>query len=184
MALVTCPDCSREVSSNAVSCPHCGAPLRNAAKPTVVAKEGFFLRTMNAGCLGCLGFVAFVAVLTAVVGSDTQSDSSADSPAAEPAPQANESRGTITVDRVWEEFDYGNALVSYVNDSGRTFGSVVTIQCVALNASGGKVNQNTRSFFAREVGPIAPGYTGTVSIPVSLNGDHVASMQCDIQSAR
>ncbi len=27
MALVTCPDCSRDVSSGAANCPHCGRPM-------------------------------------------------------------------------------------------------------------------------------------------------------------
>ena len=26
MALVTCPDCDKQISQNAVSCPNCGAP--------------------------------------------------------------------------------------------------------------------------------------------------------------
>lgn len=31
MALVTCPECTREVSDHAAACPHCGAPLSRAA---------------------------------------------------------------------------------------------------------------------------------------------------------
>lgn len=31
--LVKCPDCSREVSKRATSCPHCGAPIAPAAPP-------------------------------------------------------------------------------------------------------------------------------------------------------
>ncbi len=32
MALINCPECSREVSDQAAACPHCGYPLR--AKPS------------------------------------------------------------------------------------------------------------------------------------------------------
>lgn len=34
MALTTCPDCAREVSTDAASCPGCGRPMRAADKPT------------------------------------------------------------------------------------------------------------------------------------------------------
>ena len=33
MALITCPECSREVSDQAVACPHCGYPLRAKSAP-------------------------------------------------------------------------------------------------------------------------------------------------------
>lgn len=33
MALISCPDCNRKISSNAPACPGCGAPIRTA-KPT------------------------------------------------------------------------------------------------------------------------------------------------------
>lgn len=35
MALITCPDCERQVSSSAAACPQCGAPI--AARSDVVA---------------------------------------------------------------------------------------------------------------------------------------------------
>jgi hypothetical protein len=31
MALTTCPECRREISSRAEACPHCGCPLRGGA---------------------------------------------------------------------------------------------------------------------------------------------------------
>lgn len=36
MALIKCPDCSREVSSNAPACPGCGSPI--ASRPPVAEK--------------------------------------------------------------------------------------------------------------------------------------------------
>jgi len=33
MALVICPDCKKQISSNAASCPHCGNP--NVPKPFI-----------------------------------------------------------------------------------------------------------------------------------------------------
>ncbi len=37
MALITCPECSRQVSSQASSCPHCGFPLAQAQAPDLAA---------------------------------------------------------------------------------------------------------------------------------------------------
>jgi hypothetical protein len=32
MALITCPECSRDVSDEAAACPHCGYPVRRPAR--------------------------------------------------------------------------------------------------------------------------------------------------------
>ena len=37
MALITCPECSRQVSSQAKSCPHCGFPFAQAQAPDLAA---------------------------------------------------------------------------------------------------------------------------------------------------
>ena len=33
MALIKCPECNKEISSEAISCPHCGFPLDDVIKP-------------------------------------------------------------------------------------------------------------------------------------------------------
>lgn len=43
MPMTTCTDCGREISSDAQTCPHCGATTATSAKGTIV---------------GCLGVVA------------------------------------------------------------------------------------------------------------------------------
>lgn len=35
MALITCPECKREISDKAVSCPHCGYPINDPTVPDV-----------------------------------------------------------------------------------------------------------------------------------------------------
>jgi len=40
-------------------------------------------------------------------------------------------KSEMKIERVWSESDMGFALVTYTNDSGRTFGLVI-IQCTAL----------------------------------------------------
>lgn len=55
MALITCPDCGREVSDRAPACPSCGAPIAPPPVPPpaspqrVVTSEDSFL-TRNRGC--------------------------------------------------------------------------------------------------------------------------------------
>src|SRR5687768_9129398 len=50
-------------------------------------------------------------------------------------------RGRVSVDRIWNDgaTDSGYALVSYVNDSGRTFRQLVSIRCDGFPASGQKL---------------------------------------------
>ena len=56
MALVKCPDCGREVSDQAPSCPNCGRPMaaRRAPPPPPAKKSS----SWPAGCL-ILGFLGF-----------------------------------------------------------------------------------------------------------------------------
>lgn len=32
MALINCPECGKEISSDAKSCPHCGKPVKNGVE--------------------------------------------------------------------------------------------------------------------------------------------------------
>ena len=40
MALIKCPECSKEVSDKAKTCPHCGYPLTNNEKTNTVLVNG------------------------------------------------------------------------------------------------------------------------------------------------
>ena len=86
--------------------------------------------------------------------------------------------GSLKIDRVWVDGDYGYALVTYINDTTSTFENAVTIKCIALDSKGNKININTRSFFAHEYGPIKPGFEGTLKVPVELHGASMKSMSC------
>jgi TM2 domain-containing membrane protein YozV len=39
MALISCPECSKEISSAAVSCPNCGHPMMRAPEPQQVVQQ-------------------------------------------------------------------------------------------------------------------------------------------------
>lgn len=86
--------------------------------------------------------------------------------------------GSLKIDRVWADGDFGYALVSYTNDTKSTFKRAVTIKCTALDENSKKININTRSFFAHEYGPIKPGFEGTLKIPIDLHGIPMKSVSC------
>ena len=52
MALIECPECSREVSDRAVNCPGCGCPLRPGA--TESEFRAFRQRVLTGGLWLCL----------------------------------------------------------------------------------------------------------------------------------
>ena len=73
MALTKCPECSKEVSSQAVACPHCGFPLANASKdsaqvelpkvealPKSTAASPPQKPTPGCGCGGCLSVMLLI----------------------------------------------------------------------------------------------------------------------------
>lgn len=62
MALITCPDCQKEISESAVSCPFCGRPLR----PTVARHTGY--ATWQKYTIGCF-LVLFVLFLIGLFGT-------------------------------------------------------------------------------------------------------------------
>lgn len=85
MALTACPDCSREVSDRAPTCPGCGCPMQasgavvieQTSKPfkgwmligLALALFGFFSMGFGSGGGGSLGFLLMVVGLLTFVGS-------------------------------------------------------------------------------------------------------------------
>jgi hypothetical protein len=93
------------------------------------------------------------------------------------APVGTHNVGTISVERMWREYGDVRVLVSYRNDTRATFTSV-TIQCTARDGSR-KVGTNSRSFYEFEHGLVAPGFTGTLEIPIDLHGADATNADCE-----
>jgi len=73
MALIKCKECKNKVSKKAVSCPHCGAPIKNKG---------------TNGCTGCLsvillgvvGILALTSILPDSTGNKSRAQSKVDDP--------------------------------------------------------------------------------------------------------
>lgn len=59
MALKNCPECEKEVSSEAAACPHCGHPLKKQKKALVSRPAGLVLQLV-AVVLFIVAFSKFV----------------------------------------------------------------------------------------------------------------------------
>lgn len=76
MALITCPDCGRQVSDAAQNCPHCGRPLRAAPPPPPAAEKA--KSGVGCGTSGCVTLIV-VFVIIWVIGYFSSSGSSSSS---------------------------------------------------------------------------------------------------------
>jgi len=61
MPLTICPDCEREVSDRAPSCPHCGCPM--AAQVTERTAKRHKAMQLVGGLVMCVATVMFIAAL-------------------------------------------------------------------------------------------------------------------------
>ena len=87
-------------------------------------------------------------------------------------------RDSITIHRVWAEYDIGTALVTYYNNSNWIY-KRVAIHCTALDKNKKPISTNYRTFAEwKGDGPMLPGFQGIIEVPVSLHGIEMASMSC------
>ena len=78
MALITCPDCGKEHSDQAVACPQCGRPNKPPINKSVSPNPSGDQSDKKQGCfIGCLGFFVFV-MLMGLLGSLSQDDNKPD----------------------------------------------------------------------------------------------------------
>ena len=66
--LINCPDCSKEVSDAAPSCPECGRPINMKSGPFGSTQKGIttrpdFWHDRNVGCIAVLIIVVIIVVV-------------------------------------------------------------------------------------------------------------------------
>lgn len=64
MALITCDECRKEISEEAATCPHCGAPTKYGKKQSKKERRNKRGNIQGAGCL--LIILAFILGITVV----------------------------------------------------------------------------------------------------------------------
>lgn len=88
---------------------------------------------------------------------------------------------SIEVQNVWHEYGTTYILVKYTNETDRVFNNAVSIKCATIDRSRKIINTNERSFFAHEYGPIGPGFSNSVKIPVNdIEGKKVRNVNCTL----
>jgi hypothetical protein len=192
---VVCERCHKKLSlktsqTGASAVPQAGS----AAKPKSFFRTGFGI---TCGVIVALAVGFFVLVVVGIVIANPdfregfRQGSGGRTSAQILAEAAAKPKGDLAVDRVWVEnlggYVCAYATVTYANTTTETFTKAVTIQARALDGSGKALNVNDRAFFAHELGPIVPGFTGTLKIPVELAGraaTEFKSMECSIVTAR
>lgn len=83
---------------------------------------------------------------------------------------------TLTIERTWEEYDFGNVLVTFRNQTGRQLEPPITIHCTAFDSSGRPIAMNRRSWFD----PLPPDFVGRKEIPIELHGRSMAKADCRV----
>lgn len=75
MALIKCPDCGREFSDKAVSCPFCGCPINDARQVGGIyesnyapPRTGMAIASMVLGIISLFTWLFFIGFLLAAIG--------------------------------------------------------------------------------------------------------------------
>ena len=66
VALISCPECKREVSDRAVSCPQCGCPLSDTSKRVFTTEDSFLMRNRGRGDLVHYGPLILIIVIAPI----------------------------------------------------------------------------------------------------------------------
>lgn len=135
MALTHCRECKKDVSTEAKTCPHCGAGM-----PALKRKP------ISAG-MGCLIVVGLL-VLISVVMSDN--DSAPARPAAPPPPSPTAiALAAVKLDFEWHIGGFGNVMLAdftVTNDGARGIKDF-TIRCIHSAKSGTEIDRNTKVIY-------------------------------------
>lgn len=162
MALINCPECNRQVSEKAPTCPNCGAPIAtppSAQSPMFASvhrepdppKPKKNVSCLSAGCLVLL--VLFLIGLLAGGGGDSGggSSSSVSSPSA-PTPPSREElafQNVELVDFSWSTGGFDNIMMAkFVIRNNNDFPvKDITIKCTHSGKSGTEIDSNTRTIY-------------------------------------
>jgi zinc-ribbon domain len=150
MALISCPECGREVSDQAPACPHCGAPIARPQPPQALPppaappqpakkKTGCF----TAGCAVVLG----AGLLLFIIGLMSQGGKTP--PAPPPSPEKTALENVELVDFSWAKEGFGSVMLAkFVLRNNNDFAvKDIRIKCTHTAKSGTVIDSNTRTVY-------------------------------------
>ena len=156
MALISCPECGREVSDQAPVCPNCGAPIaRSAASavppPPAAAPQPAKKRKTSclvAGCAVVLG-VGLLLFIIGLVAQGGKSSSSSSSSAPPPPPEKTPLENVELVDFSWNKGGFDSVMLAkFVLRNNNDFPvKDIKIKCTHRAKSGTVIDSNTRVIY-------------------------------------
>ncbi|HEY3321313.1 MAG TPA: zinc-ribbon domain-containing protein [Planctomycetota bacterium] len=63
MALIKCPECGHDVSTNAAACPQCGSPISETPKRVSTTEDSLLTRNRGCGDLVIYGPIIFIILI-------------------------------------------------------------------------------------------------------------------------
>jgi hypothetical protein len=158
MALISCPECGREVSDKAPTCPTCGAPIASqpSARSPIYVSASPQPEKKNISCLqgGCV--ILLVLFLIGLVAgecgkSGTSNTGTSLTPSASPAPSREDvaKENVELVDFSWKTGGFDNIMMAtFVVRNNNDFPvKDITIQCNHSAKSGTEIDSNTKTIY-------------------------------------
>jgi hypothetical protein len=154
MTIINCPECGRQVSGKAPTCPHCGAPIASpASRPFLPAVQAPAKKNVSCLTAGCVIFGVLVIIGMIAGGSGNSGGSSSpSSPAASPPPPSREEtalNNTKLVDFSWSKGGFDNVmLATFVIKNNNDFPiKDITVKCTHSAKSGTEIDSNTHTIY-------------------------------------
>jgi predicted nucleic acid-binding Zn ribbon protein len=156
MALTTCPECKKEISSEASACPNCGYSFEKAKKK----------KKSNPIAVGCLGVIILFIVLY-FIGISTKGTSTPSSSSSSSSSSTTSNEPLLEL-RNWSwhsEYDYAIAEGAVKNISNAKLENVEA--SVSFLAKDGSLITSSDAIL--EYNPILPGQTSPFKTMATLN---------------
>ena len=152
MALISCPECGKEVSDQAPTCPNCGAPIARTAQPQPPpppaappqpAKKKTSCLTL--GCAVALG-VGLILFIVALIGGGGGNVTPRSSP---PPPEKTALENVELVDFSWEKAGFDNVMLAkFVLRNNNDFPvKDIEVKCTHRAKSGTEIDSNSRVIY-------------------------------------
>jgi hypothetical protein len=157
MALISCPECGRQVSDKAPTCPTCGAPiaLQSTTPSPIYVSAPPAPRKTNVSCLqgGCVILLVLflIGLVAGECGKGSSSSGSSPTPSAPLSPSREDvaTQNVELVDFSWKTGGFDNIMMAtFVVRNNNDFAvKDITIRCNHSAKSGTEIDSNTKTIY-------------------------------------